>query len=80
MSNGVLYDGTRCIGCRACSGACKGWNRNPDDPQKKVSVEGGIQGKAVLSAKTFTFMRYREVGEGSLATGAPVYHALPTID
>lgn len=64
MANAVLYDGTRCIGCRACSVACKSWNQNPDDLEEKVSVEGGIQGKAVLSAKTFTFMRYREVGEG----------------
>jgi len=29
-----------------------------------VSVEGGIEGKATLSAKTFTFMRYREIGDG----------------
>jgi formate dehydrogenase iron-sulfur subunit len=64
MSKGVLYDGTRCIGCRACSVACKSWNRKPEDPEEKVSVEGGIEGKAVLSYKTYTFMRYREVGEG----------------
>ena len=64
MSKGVLYDGTRCIGCRACSVACKSWNRKPDDPEEKVSVQGGIEGKAVLSYKTYTFMRYREVGEG----------------
>jgi formate dehydrogenase iron-sulfur subunit len=60
----VLFDGTRCIGCRACSVACKSWNRRPDDPIDKVSVEGGIEGKATLSDKTFTFMRYREIGEG----------------
>jgi formate dehydrogenase iron-sulfur subunit len=64
MASGVLYDGTRCIGCRACSVACKSWNRKPDDPEKKVSVEGGIEGKTSLSAKTLTFMRYREVGDG----------------
>jgi formate dehydrogenase iron-sulfur subunit len=61
----VLFDGTRCIGCRGCSVACKSWNRKPDDLDlEKVSVEGGIEGKANLSAKTFTFMRYREIGEG----------------
>jgi formate dehydrogenase iron-sulfur subunit len=64
MGSGVLYDGTRCIGCRACSVACKSWNRRSDDPEEKVSVEGGIEGKATLSARTYTFMRYREVGEG----------------
>jgi len=44
--------------------ACKSWNGNPDDPQDKVSVEGGIQGRGVLSDKTFTFMRFRELGQG----------------
>jgi formate dehydrogenase iron-sulfur subunit len=44
--------------------ACKSWNRKSDDLQKKVSVEGGIEGKATLSAKTLTFMRYREIGDG----------------
>src|SRR5512136_3131881 len=62
----VLFDGTSCIGCRGCSVACKSWNRKPDDLnlEKKVSVEGGIEGKATVSAKTLTFMRYREIGEG----------------
>ncbi len=60
----VLFDGTRCIGCRVCSVACKSWNRRPEDMEEKVSVEGGIEGKTTLSDKTFTFMRYREIGEG----------------
>jgi formate dehydrogenase iron-sulfur subunit len=64
MAYGVLYDGTRCIGCRACSVACKSWNENPAVIDKKTSVEGGIEGKAVVSDKTFTFMRYKEIGEG----------------
>ncbi len=64
MAYGVLFDGTRCIGCRACSVACKSWNKNPAEVEKKPSVEGGIEGKAVLSDKTFTFMRFREIGEG----------------
>ncbi len=64
MAYGVLYDGTRCIGCRACSVACKSWNNNPADTDSKVSVEGGIPGKAAVSAETFTFMRFREIGEG----------------
>jgi len=44
--------------------ACKSWNKNPADLEKKPSVEGGIEGKAVVSDKTFTFMRFREIGEG----------------
>ena len=61
MSKGVLYDGTRCIGCRACSVACKVWNNLRADLGAKGTVEGGIQGQAVVSDKTFTFMRFREV-------------------
>ncbi len=61
MSNGVLYDGTRCIGCRACSVACKVWNDNPADTGAKVTTEGGIPGKGSVSGKTFTYMRFREV-------------------
>ena len=36
MSKGVLFDGTRCIGCRACSVACKSWNRNRKTPKGGV--------------------------------------------
>ena len=61
MSKGVLYDGTRCIGCRGCSVACKVWNNLRADLDAKGTVEGGIPGKAVVSDKTFTFMRFREV-------------------
>jgi len=64
MAYGVLYDGTRCIGCRSCSVACKSWNKNPADIDKKTSVEGGIEGKSVVSDKTFTFMRFKEIGDG----------------
>ncbi len=63
MSNGVLYDGTRCIGCRACSVACKVWNDLPADTGGKVTTEGGVPGKGTVSAKTFTYMRYREVAD-----------------
>ena len=62
----VLYDGNRCIGCRACSVACKSWNKNSADKESDNGVEitGGIEGKTQLSARTFTFMRYREIGDG----------------
>ena len=63
LANGVLYDGTRCIGCRACSVACKVWNRTRRTSMRRCTVEGGIEGKATVSAKTFTFMRFREVGK-----------------
>ena len=64
MAYGVLYDGTRCIGCRSCSVACKSWNKNPANTDDNISVDGGIPGMGVVSANTFTFMRFRELGEG----------------
>ncbi|MCK4299481.1 MAG: 4Fe-4S dicluster domain-containing protein, partial [Planctomycetes bacterium] len=27
----MLYDSTKCVGCRACQNACKEWNRNPPE-------------------------------------------------
>ncbi len=69
MSKGVLYDGTRCIGCRACSVACKVWNNLRADLGAKGTVDGGIPGKAVLSDKTFTFMRFREVEDEAAQGG-----------
>ena len=30
----MLYDATRCIGCRACESACKEWNELPEEPER----------------------------------------------
>lgn len=30
----MLYDATRCIGCRACENACKEWNELPEEPER----------------------------------------------
>lgn len=40
-SNGVamLYDSTKCIGCRACQNACKEWNRNPPEAGSGLSAD-----------------------------------------
>ena len=69
MSKGVLYDGTRCIGCRACSVACKVWNNLRADTSSQGTVEGGIPGQAHVSDKTFTFMRFREVEDETAPGG-----------
>ncbi len=31
MSQAVLYDAVKCIGCRACQVACKQWNELPGE-------------------------------------------------
>jgi Fe-S-cluster-containing dehydrogenase component len=36
---GMLFDATRCVGCRACQSACKTSNELPPD---KVSANGGV--------------------------------------
>ena len=53
----ALYDGSICIGCRACQFACKSWNKLPPDS----SGYGGsiADSPSDLSAKTFTLIKYR---------------------
>ena len=53
--NGVamLYDSTKCIGCRACQNACKEWNGNPPE-----AGAGGLYDTPVgLSADTWTLIQ-----------------------
>ena len=40
-SNGMamLYDSTKCIGCRACQNACKEWNGNPPEVGSGLSSD-----------------------------------------
>ncbi len=40
-SNGMamLYDSTKCIGCRACQNACKEWNGNPPEAGPGLSAD-----------------------------------------
>jgi formate dehydrogenase iron-sulfur subunit len=35
----MLYDSTKCIGCRACQNACKEWNRNPPEAGADLSAD-----------------------------------------
>ena len=49
----ILYDTTKCIGCRACQNACKEWNGNPPEPGP-----GGLyDAPAGLSADTWTLIQ-----------------------
>lgn len=56
--NGVamLYDTTKCIGCRACQNACKGWNDNPSEPDPTGLYDAPLE----LSADTWTLIQLYE--------------------
>lgn len=60
MSKGVLYDATKCIGCRACQVACKQWN---ELPAEETTNRGTYENPPSLSDKTYTKIRFTEVEE-----------------
>jgi formate dehydrogenase iron-sulfur subunit len=55
---GVLYDITKCVGCRACQNACKRVNEMPADPN---DFEGIYDNPFRLSSKTLTLIKYKEI-------------------
>jgi formate dehydrogenase iron-sulfur subunit len=56
----MLYDTTKCIGCRACQNACKEWNGNPPE-----AAPGGLYDAPMeLSADTWTLIQLAKL-EGS---------------
>jgi len=58
MSKGVLYDATKCIGCRACQVACKQWN----ELSGEATTNGGTyENPPQLSAHTFTKIHFTEI-------------------
>jgi len=58
MSKGVLYDATKCIGCRACQVACKQWNQLPAVPTTNT---GTYENPPRLDAYTFTRIHFTEI-------------------
>jgi formate dehydrogenase iron-sulfur subunit len=48
----VLYDATRCVGCRACEEACKEWNHLPPDTEPPSD----------LTAHNFTLIKRHQEG------------------
>jgi formate dehydrogenase iron-sulfur subunit len=55
----VLYDSSRCTGCRACQVACKQWHDLPAEPTVNW---GSYENPADLSPMTFSRMRFIETG------------------
>lgn len=59
---GILYDASKCVGCRACQMACKRWNKLPaesTDPQKLYETPLG------LSADTWTLIKLKKSNQAN---------------
>ena len=58
MSKGVLYDATKCIGCRGCQVACKQWN---ELPAEATTNTGTCENPPRMTAYTFTKIHFTEI-------------------
>ena len=58
MSKGVLYDATKCIGCRACQVACKQWNEKPGQSTQNT---GSYENPPKTDAYSLTKIRFNEL-------------------
>ena len=50
---GMLYDATMCVGCNACTNACRAWNKTTDEPDARLLYDAPKE----LSAKTWTMIQ-----------------------
>ncbi len=53
----MLYDASKCVGCRACQNACKRWNRCPPEPRGYGNL---YDNPSHLSAKTWTLIQAKK--------------------
>jgi formate dehydrogenase iron-sulfur subunit len=51
----MLYDATKCVGCKSCEAACKEWNKLPVEPEPPQDLTGN----------TFTLIKLYQDGDGS---------------
>lgn len=67
----LLYDNTKCIGCRGCQVACKQWNELPAEKTSFFvgGADSGYQNPAHLSEYTYTLISYHEVVENDELAG-----------
>jgi formate dehydrogenase beta subunit len=79
----VLYDSTRCIGCRACEEACKEWNDLPPDtePPSDLTARNFTLIKEYYGNSTDVFRKYQCMHclEPACVSACPV-HALQKLD
>lgn len=57
MEKAMLIDISKCMGCRGCQVACKGWN---DLPGGKTVQSGSYQNPPDLNANTWCLIRFNE--------------------
>ena len=77
-SNGVLFDNTRCIGCRKCEEGCNKVNELPE-PDRAFSDLSVLETKRRTTAKTYTIVNsYNTAGgnEGPLYRKVQCNHCL----
>lgn len=55
----MLYDATKCVGCNACTNACRQWNDTTPEPDNR----GLYDAPSELSAKTWTMIQLYQEGE-----------------
>lgn len=61
---GLLYDGTLCIGCRACIPACKAANNMPPE-QTELAIGNLWEAPLDISGKTLTVIKCYKDGPGT---------------
>lgn len=54
----MLYDSSKCVGCRACQTACKEWNNMPAE---STGYDGIYDNPRSLSAETWTLIKARDI-------------------
>jgi formate dehydrogenase beta subunit len=50
---GMLYDATMCVGCNACTNACRDWNKTQDEPDARKVYDAPKE----LSVHTWTLIQ-----------------------
>jgi formate dehydrogenase iron-sulfur subunit len=59
---GVIVDVRRCIGCKGCQVACKGWNKLPAE-ETGISEDGEYTNPSYFSAITWKIVHFKEIGD-----------------
>lgn len=58
VEKAILFDATKCMACRACQVACKGWNELPGE---QTTNRGTYENPPDLSSVTWLKMKFAEV-------------------
>jgi len=66
---GILYDPSKCVGCRACQMACKQWNKLPAESTNAQTMPVEAGGNKIydtplgLTAQTWTLIKLGKAGQ-----------------